>query len=157
MAKKKKQRSKKKLKAKKVKKARKRVVKKAKSRVKKKVVKKKKVKKVVKSPKKSAGKKSKVAAPSAPPATWTTPAWGETEIGIVEHFFGEINVAAIKLRKPLKVGDKIHIKGHTTDLSQMVDSMQIEHQSVTDAPSGSDIGIKVTDRVREHDVVYKVD
>ncbi|OGQ34286.1 MAG: translation elongation factor-like protein [Deltaproteobacteria bacterium RIFCSPHIGHO2_12_FULL_43_9] len=76
---------------------------------------------------------------------------------MIEHFFGEINVAAIKLRKPLKVGDKIHIKGHTTDFSQTVDSMQIEHQSVTDAPSGSDIGIKVTDRVREHDIVYKVD
>lgn len=101
--------------------------------------------------------KATQATPAVPakPA-WTTPAWGESEVGIVEHFFAEINVAAIKLKKPLKVGDKLHFRGHTTDFVQLVDSMQIEHQPVAEAPGDSDIGIKVKDRVREHDIVYRV-
>ncbi len=56
----------------------------------------------------------------------------------------------------MQVGDTIHIKGHTTDLTQKVGSMQIENQNVEEAGPGADIGIKVEDRVRENDVVYKV-
>ncbi len=56
----------------------------------------------------------------------------------------------------MRAGDTIHIKGHTTDLTQSVESMQIENQNVQEAGPGADIGVKVEDRVRENDVVYKV-
>ena len=81
----------------------------------------------------------------------------EKQIGKVSHYFGHINVAAIELTDgALAVGDNIHIKGHTTDLSEEVDSIQIEHEQVSSAKKGQSIGIKVPDHVREHDVVYKV-
>jgi translation initiation factor IF-2 len=81
----------------------------------------------------------------------------EKKVGVVIKFFGKINVAAIRLTDDtLKVGDTIHIKGHTTDLTQTVGSMQIENESVEEAAPGADIGIKVGDRIRENDVVYKV-
>jgi len=81
----------------------------------------------------------------------------EKKIGEVIKFFGKINVAAIKLSEgSLKVGDTIHIVGHTTDVTQTVDSIQIENKNVQEAGPGADIGIKVKDRMREHDVVYKV-
>ncbi len=81
----------------------------------------------------------------------------EKKIGEVIKFFGKISVAAIRLSEgSLKVGDQIHIVGHTTDLSQTVESMQIENKNVQEAGPGADVGIKVKDRVREHDVVYKV-
>jgi translation elongation factor EF-Tu-like GTPase len=81
----------------------------------------------------------------------------EKKIGEVIKFFSKISVAAIRLSEgSLKVGDNIHIVGHTTDISQTIDSMQIENKNVQEAGPGADIGIKVKDRVREHDVVYKV-
>ncbi len=81
----------------------------------------------------------------------------EKKIGDVIKYFGKIGVAAIRLSEgSLKVGDTIHIVGHTTDVTQTIDSMQIENKSVQEAGPGADIGIKVKDRVREHDVVYKV-
>ena len=81
----------------------------------------------------------------------------EQEIGRVMHYFSKASAAAIKLTAgELKVGDTIHIKGHTTDLTQVIESMQIEHNAVTEAKAGDDIGIKVKEHVREHDVVYKV-
>jgi len=81
----------------------------------------------------------------------------EKKVGEIIKFFGKIGVAAIRLSEgSLKVGDKIHIVGHTTDITQTVDSMQIENQNVQEAGPGADIGIKVKDRAREHDVVYKV-
>ena len=81
----------------------------------------------------------------------------EEKIGVVEHFFTHINVAAIKITDgELKVGETIHIVGATTDFTQTVDRMEIERQPVEVAKSGDAIGIKVNDRVREHDVVYKV-
>ena len=73
---------------------------------------------------------------------------------MVDHYFGKIAVAAIKVKAPIKVGDIIHIQGHTTDFVQKIDSIQIEHQSVPAAKKGDDIGIKVKGHVREHDVVY---
>lgn len=78
----------------------------------------------------------------------------EKILGKVDHFFGKISVAAIKVKAPFKVGDYIHIKGHTTDFVQKVESMQIEHQSVDRVKKGDDVGIKVKEHVRDHDVVY---
>ena len=81
----------------------------------------------------------------------------EEEIGKIVGFFAKIGVAAIDITKgSLKVGDTIHIKGHTTDFEQMVDSMQIEHQNVTEAKPGDSIGMKTKDKVRDHDIVFKV-
>ncbi len=80
----------------------------------------------------------------------------EKEIGEVSSFFGNINVAAIKLSAPLSAGDKIHVKGHTTDFSQKVSSMQIENQKVEKAKKGDHVGIKVSERVRPNDKVFLV-
>ena len=81
----------------------------------------------------------------------------EIKVGTVVKYFAKPSVAAINLSDgPLKVGDTIRIKGHSTDIEQVVDSMQIEHAQVTAAEKGASIGIKVNDRVREHDVVYVV-
>ncbi|RLI64481.1 MAG: hypothetical protein DRO67_04050 [Candidatus Asgardarchaeum californiense] len=81
----------------------------------------------------------------------------EEKIGIVEHFFTNIAVAAIKITGgELKVGDTIHIVGAHTDFKQKVDSMQINKNSVDTVKVGDEVGIKVKDRVREHDIVYKV-
>ncbi|MCM8804340.1 MAG: hypothetical protein NC833_03695 [Candidatus Omnitrophica bacterium] len=82
----------------------------------------------------------------------------EIEIGKVTHYYTKIGVAAIKILKDgLKVGDKIHIKGHTTDLIQFIDSMQKEHQVIEIAKEGDEIGVKVIEHVREGDIVYKVE
>lgn len=80
----------------------------------------------------------------------------EIEIGEVSDFFARPVVAGINLSSPLKVGDKIHIKGHTTDLEVVVGSMQIGGANITEAKAGDSVGIKVTDRVRKGDKVYKV-
>ena len=81
----------------------------------------------------------------------------EQEIGRVTHYFSKIGVAAIEITQgSLSVGDRVHIKGHTSDFSQTVQSIQIENQSVPQATAGQAIGIKVADHAREHDVVYRV-
>jgi putative protease len=81
----------------------------------------------------------------------------EKKIGEVIKYFGKIGVAAIRLTEgPLKVGDTMHFVGHTTDFTQVVDSMQIENQNVQEARPGADLGIRTKEKVREHDVVYKV-
>lgn len=77
------------------------------------------------------------------------------EIGHITHFFSKISVAVIELTKPLAVGDTILIKGPTTDFEQPVESMQIEHNNVQRAEAGQSIGLKVAQRVREKDIVYK--
>lgn len=85
------------------------------------------------------------------------PAVQEQEVGIVEHWFGHIDVAGIKITKgPVKVGDKLHFKGHTTDFTDTIQAIQIEHNSVPEAKTGDDVGIRVSQRVREHDKVFKV-
>jgi len=79
------------------------------------------------------------------------------EVGVVEGYFSKIGVAAVNITNGvLKVGDKIHIKGSTTDFEQIVESIQIEKQNVEMAKPGDKIGIKVKDRVRPKDRVYKV-
>jgi len=81
----------------------------------------------------------------------------ETQIGKVTHYFSKIGVAAIEITAgSLSVGDTIHIKGHTSDFTQKVDSMQVDNQAVSTAAPGSSVGIKVKDHAREHDLVYKV-
>jgi ATPase subunit of ABC transporter with duplicated ATPase domains len=79
-------------------------------------------------------------------------------IGIVTHYFSHLAVAVIRLDAgvTLRVGDRIHIQGHTTDFGQRVDSLQVEHQSVMEVGPADDFGIKVIDHAREHDVVYRV-
>lgn len=78
------------------------------------------------------------------------------EVGRVSHFFTKISVAVIELTATISVGDRILIKGPTTNLEQTVDSMEIEHEKVQRAGAGQSIGMKVKDRVRETDVVYKI-
>ena len=80
----------------------------------------------------------------------------EEAVGKVSDFFSRPVVAGIEMTAPLKVGDKIHIKGHTTDIELTVDSMQINNVNVPEAKPGDAVGIKVTDRVRRGDIVYKV-
>jgi len=79
------------------------------------------------------------------------------KVGEVFHYYGKIGVAAIRLTDgALAVGDQIQIQGPTTNLSQSVDTMEIEHASVKRAEVGQEVGIRVTDRVRKKDLVYRV-
>lgn len=78
------------------------------------------------------------------------------EVGMVSHFFVRINVAVVELKASLAVGDRILIRGSTTDVEQIVESMQIEHENVQKATAGQSIGLKVKERVRENDTVYKI-
>ena len=80
----------------------------------------------------------------------------EVEIGKVSDFFAHPVVAGIELTAPLKQGDKIHIVGHTTDMEITVDSMQIDNVTVKQAKKGDAIGLKVKDKVRKGDTVFKV-
>ncbi|UCH31201.1 MAG: translation elongation factor-like protein [Candidatus Bathyarchaeota archaeon] len=78
------------------------------------------------------------------------------EIGQVTHYFTKIGVAVIDLSESLSIGDQILIKGMTTNIEQTVNSMQIEHKTVEKAKAGQSIGLRVEDRVREGDTVYKI-
>lgn len=81
----------------------------------------------------------------------------EVEIGRVMHYFSKIGVAAIEITQDtLSVGDTIHVKGHTSDFTQKVDSMQIDGQPVEEATVGQSVGMKVVEHAREHDRVFKV-
>jgi translation elongation factor EF-1alpha len=80
----------------------------------------------------------------------------DVEIGQVTDFFAKPVVAGIELSRTLKIGDKIHIKGSTTDMTLTVESMQIERVNITEGKPGDLVGIKVADRVRRGDKVYKV-
>ncbi|MFH1910000.1 MAG: translation elongation factor-like protein [bacterium] len=80
---------------------------------------------------------------------------GKQKIGEITHFFDRISVAIIKLSAPLAVGDKIKIKGATTDLEQSVDTIELDHESLEKGESGQEVGIKVTDKAREGDGVFK--
>jgi selenocysteine-specific translation elongation factor len=80
----------------------------------------------------------------------------EVEIGKVSDLFARPVVAGIELTAPLKAGDRIHITGHTTDIEFTVESMQINNVDVKEAKAGDSVGIKVSDRVRRGDTIYKV-
>lgn len=77
------------------------------------------------------------------------------KIGEITHYFDNIQVAIVKLAAPLKKGDKVKIKGNTTDLEEEVSSMQVEHADIDEAKEGDEVGIKVSAKVREGDEVFK--
>jgi translation elongation factor EF-Tu-like GTPase len=79
-----------------------------------------------------------------------------TKVGSIEHFYSKASVAIVQISAPIKKGDKILIRGTTTNLSQIVESMEVEHKQLTEALAGQKIGLKVAGRVRENDIVYKV-
>lgn len=147
----------------------------AKKRAKKKVAKKAKKKtsakkKVAKKAKKKAKAKKKVVkrkvtppskAPVEKPVVTVVPAVApvpdEERIGVVTHYYTHLSVAVVQLDAgTLRVGDTIHIKGHTSDFTQKVESMEIEHVHVSEARPGQSFGLKVVEHAREHDGVYRV-
>jgi hypothetical protein len=77
------------------------------------------------------------------------------EVGRITHFFSKISVAVVELTAPLVVGDRILVKGPSTDFEQVIESMQIEHQNIPRAEAGQSIGLKMASHVREKDIVYK--
>jgi cell division protein FtsL len=82
----------------------------------------------------------------------------EVEIGKVTHYFSKAGVAAIAItQNGLHAGDTIHVKGHTSDFTQKIDSMQVDNQAVSEAIAGQTIGLRVKDHAREHDLVYKLE
>ena len=81
----------------------------------------------------------------------------EKEIGVVSNYFSKISVAAVEITDgTVSVGDTLHFLGHTTDFESRVASMQIEHKPVTEVKKGDSVGIKVSEKVREKDKVYKI-
>ena len=95
------------------------------------------------------------APPTSPPAQ---PTAAEQRIGVVTHYYSHLSVAALKLEPgtTLRVGDQIHIRGHTTDFTQKIESLEVDHAPVTEVRPDDDFGLKVAKHAREHDVVYKV-
>ncbi|MEI7690734.1 MAG: translation elongation factor-like protein [bacterium] len=81
----------------------------------------------------------------------------EKKIGEVTHFFDHISVGIVKASSPIKVGDKVHFKGHTTDFEQEITEMQFDHKSIDSAKKGQEFGLKVKEQVREGDDVLGVD
>jgi hypothetical protein len=77
------------------------------------------------------------------------------EVGHITHFFSKISVAVLELTAPLSVGDRILVKGPSTDFEQVVDSMQVEHKNIQRAEAGQSIGLKMAQQTKERDVVYK--
>ena len=77
-------------------------------------------------------------------------------IGLITHYFPHVQAAVIKLKGPLAKGDTVKIKGHTTDLTQIVTSMQIDRVDIETAKKGDEIGLLVSTRVRQQDKVYKI-
>lgn len=109
---------------------------------------------------KSLAKKPLLVKPGPPAGTVPPveePASNEEAIGVITHYYSHLGVAVAQLNKgSLKTGDTIHVKGHTTDFTQTVGSMEYEHQHIDQAGAGQNIGLKVIDHAREHDIVYRV-
>jgi hypothetical protein len=86
------------------------------------------------------------------------PAPSEERIGVVTHYYSHLSVATLRLETgtALRVGDIIHIRGHTTDFSQRVESLEVNRAPATEVGPNDDFGLKVVEHAREHDVVYKV-
>ena len=133
-------------------------------RIKKKIVKKAAIKKTTRksSPtaKKALTKKPLLVKPGPPAGTVPPveePASNEEAIGVVTHYYSHLGVAVAQLNAgSLKIGDTIHVKGHTTDFTQKVDSMEYEHRHIEQAGAGQNIGLKVIDHAREHDIVFRL-
>jgi hypothetical protein len=96
-------------------------------------------------------------AAKAMPSLPAQPAPPGERIGVVTHYYGHLSVATLRLHSStLRVGDVIHIRGHTTDFSQKVESLEVNHAPATEVGPNDDFGLKVVQHAREHDVVYKV-
>jgi len=80
----------------------------------------------------------------------------EVEIGRVTHYYNHLNVAVLRLTGSLKLGDKIHILGHSTDVIERVASMEVERHPIVWVKPGDDVAIKVVEPVHEHDIVYRI-
>lgn len=80
-----------------------------------------------------------------------------TRVGTVTHFFDHLNVAVLQLSQTIRIGDTLHFLGHATDFKQDVSSLQIEHNPVNEGKPGEDVALKVTQRVRPNDAVFKVE
>ena len=80
----------------------------------------------------------------------------EREIGVITHYFDKISVGIVKLKSSLKVGEKIRVKGTSSDFTQFINSMQLNHQGIQQAKKGDEIGIKIDYPVHENDRVYKL-
>lgn len=78
------------------------------------------------------------------------------EIGKIAMFFAKPSAAVVQLSAPIRIGETIYVKGHTTDFHQVVESMQVERQAIQAASAGQSVGIQMKDRCRKHDVVYKL-
>jgi putative protease len=99
---------------------------------------------------------ARVAPPKPAPTPLAVPA-NELKVGVVTHYYSHLSVAVVAVTdRRLQVGDRIHIKGHTSDFYQTVNSLQIEHDQVSATDIGQAVGLKVTEHAREHDVVYLV-
>ncbi len=105
---------------------------------------------------KPAPKKKKGARKAQTPKMSVIPPANSILLGRVEDFFAHINVIAFTLKAPLSVGSKIHILGHTTNLEMVVNSMQIDHQSIPSAKVKDAVGIKVSGRCRKGDYVFQI-
>jgi len=106
--------------------------------------------------KKTARKITRKAAAKKKPAAAKVKKTKENLIGNITHYFPHVQAAVIKLKAPLSVGDTIKVKGHTTDFTQEIVSLQIDRVPVNSAKVGAEIGLLVKSRVRQHDLVYKV-
>jgi len=80
----------------------------------------------------------------------------EQPIGKISHYFGNLGVAAMTLTDALQVGDEVHVKGHTTDFRQQIESLEVEHQKVPKASAGQDVAFKVNEKARSGDQVFRV-
>jgi len=105
-------------------------------------------------------KKTTMVTPGPPPAgipPVEEPSANEEALGVVTHYYSHLGVAVVQINKgTLRAGSTIHLKGHSTDLTQKIESMEYEHQHVNEAAAGQCVGLKVNDHVREHDIVYLV-
>ncbi len=91
------------------------------------------------------------------PGPVSAPPPGEEPVGVVTHYYNHLSVATVKLESGLlRVGDTVHIKGHTSDFRQRVESLELDHVHVNEVWPGQRFGLKVIDHAREHDVVYRV-
>jgi len=111
-----------------------------------------------KAPSRRAQPRARKPAPAKPVVTPALPAPPGERIGIVTHYFSHLAVAVLKLDRDarLRVGDNIRIQGHTTDFSQRIESLQVDHAPVPEVGPKDDFGVKVREHAREHDVVYRI-
>ena len=114
------------------------------------------VKTKTKKPKKAAPKPKARKKTAAKPKMSVIPPPNSVLVGRVEDYFAKIGVIAFTVKKPLHLGEHLHVLGHTTNLEQTLDSMQIEHQTVTEAKPGDAVGIKLTSRARRGDYVFLI-